>query len=50
MIHLSGLAMDGADAVQAGFFDIDERLDELSAKGDDLVRLNALVDFGARPR
>jgi hypothetical protein len=30
---------------QAGFFDIDERLKELSAKGDDLVRLNALVDF-----
>src|SRR5450759_3289209 len=29
---------------QAGFFDIDERLKELSAKGDDLVRLNALVD------
>jgi IS5 family transposase len=32
---------------QAGFFDIDERLKELSAKGDDLVRLNALVDFEA---
>ena len=30
---------------QAGFFDIDERLKELSAKGDDLVRLNALVEF-----
>ena len=32
---------------QAGFFDIDERLKELSAKGDDLERLNAIVDFEA---
>ena len=30
---------------QAGFFDVDERLKELSAKGDDLERLNAIVDF-----
>ncbi len=30
---------------QAGFFDIDERLKDLSAKGDDLERLNALIDF-----
>jgi IS5 family transposase len=30
---------------QAGFFDIDERLKALSAKGDDLERLNAIVDF-----
>ena len=30
---------------QAGFFDIDERLKELSAKGDTLERLNGLVDF-----
>ena len=30
---------------QAGFFDIDERLKELSAKGDTLARLNGLVDF-----
>lgn len=28
-----------------GFFDVDARLAELSAKGDDLERLNALVDF-----
>jgi hypothetical protein len=28
-----------------GFFAIDERLQELSAKGDDLERINALVDF-----
>jgi IS5 family transposase len=28
-----------------GFFDIDERLMDLSAKGDDLERLNAIVDF-----
>lgn len=30
---------------QAGFFDIDERLNDLSAKGDDLERLKGLVDF-----
>jgi transposase, IS5 family len=30
---------------QAGFFDVDERLKELSAKGDTLERLNGLVDF-----
>ena len=30
---------------QAGFFDLDERLKELSAKGDQLERLNAIVDF-----
>jgi hypothetical protein len=28
-----------------GFFDVDERLAELSAKGDDLDRVKALVDF-----
>jgi len=28
-----------------GLFDIDERLKELSAKGDDLERITALVDF-----
>ena len=30
---------------QAGFFDLDERLKELSAKGDHLERLSAIVDF-----
>ncbi len=30
---------------QSGFFDIDQRLQELSAKGDDLERLNAIVNF-----
>ncbi|MCA9091482.1 MAG: transposase, partial [Planctomycetaceae bacterium] len=30
---------------QAGLFDIEERLRELSAKGDDLERIDALVDF-----
>jgi hypothetical protein len=30
---------------QSGFFDVDERLKELSAKGDSLERLNAMVDF-----
>jgi len=28
-----------------GFFDFDGRLAELSAKGDDLERVKALVDF-----
>ena len=28
-----------------GFFDVDDRLAELSAKGDDLERVKALVDF-----
>jgi IS5 family transposase len=28
-----------------GFFDVEERLRELSAKGDDLERVKALVDF-----
>jgi hypothetical protein len=30
---------------QAGFFDVDERLKQLSAKGDSLGRLKAVVDF-----
>src|ERR1700683_5429066 len=30
---------------QAGFFDVGERLKELSAKGDALERLSAVVDF-----
>ena len=30
---------------QAGLFDVDERLKQLSAKGDALERLNAIVDF-----
>jgi transposase, IS5 family len=30
---------------QVGFFDLDERLHELSAKGDHLERLSAIVDF-----
>ena len=29
---------------QAGFFDVGDRLRELSAKGDDLERIAALVD------
>jgi IS5 family transposase len=32
-------------AGQPGFFDVDERLKELSAKGDSLERLKAAVDF-----
>ncbi len=30
---------------QAGFFDLDQRLSELSAKGDDLERLKAIIYF-----
>ena len=30
---------------QAGFFDVDERLKELSSKGDALERLKFIVDF-----
>src|SRR5919202_1718361 len=30
---------------QAGFFDVEERLQELSAKGDHLERLHAIIDF-----
>jgi IS5 family transposase len=30
---------------QVGFFDVDERLNDLSAKGDDLERLLAVVNF-----
>lgn len=32
-------------AGQPGFFDIDERLKDLSANADDLERLNTIVDF-----
>ena len=32
---------------EPGLFDVDARLRELSAKGDDLKRVNALVDFEA---
>lgn len=34
-------------AKEPGLFDVDARLRELSAKGDDLERVNALVDFEA---
>jgi transposase, IS5 family len=30
---------------QAGFFDVDERLQQLSAKGDSLERLAQVIDF-----
>ena len=30
-----------------GYFDIDERLGGLSAKGDDLERMKSLIDFEA---
>ena len=32
---------------QDGFFEVEERLNELLVKGDDLARLNAIVDFKA---
>jgi hypothetical protein len=34
---------------QAGFFDLDERLRDLSAKGDALERLSGTVDYRAVP-
>lgn len=34
-------------ALQPGLFDVEARLRELSAKGDDLERVIALVDFEA---
>ena len=34
-------------AREPGLFDLDARLRELSAKGDDLERVNARVDFEA---
>ena len=34
-------------AREPGLFDVEARLRELSAKGDDLERVNALVDFEA---
>ena len=30
---------------QRGFFEVEERLRDLSAKGDDLERLNGIFDF-----
>src|SRR5215472_2610944 len=43
---MSGVCAGGAEMRgQAGFFDIDERLKQLSAKGDGLERLSAVVDF-----
>src|SRR6516165_509879 len=41
----SGFALGDADAGTGGVFDVDERLKQLSAKGDGLERLNAVVDF-----
>ena len=32
-------------AGQPGFFDVEDRLKQLSVKGDALERLNAVVDF-----
>src|SRR5207253_10452745 len=45
VIPWCGHGWEGAMRGQAGFFDVDERLKELSAKGDTLERLNGLVDF-----
>jgi hypothetical protein len=47
LIHSRHLVTGTAGMTKAAavFFDVDERLAELSAKGDDLERLNALVDF-----
>jgi Transposase domain (DUF772) len=45
VIRWVGSALGREMRDQAGFFDVDERLKELSAKGDALERLNAVVDF-----
>jgi hypothetical protein len=52
LLVLAGLSFDrrglrwGAEKRgQTGFFEVDERLRQLSAKGDSLERLNAVVDF-----
>ena len=42
---MSGVCAGGGDAGQAGFFDVDERLKQLSAKGDSLERLSVVIDF-----
>jgi transposase, IS5 family len=45
LIHCAvGLRVAGMGR-QPGFFDVDVRLAELSAKGDDLERISGLVDF-----
>ena len=47
---MSGVCDGGAEMRgQAGFFDVEERLKELSAKGDALERLNARGGFRAVP-
>ena len=45
VIRWRGSTLGGGDAGQAGFFDVGERLKQLSAKGDSLERLGAVVDF-----
>ena len=45
VIRWTGFALGDANAGSDWVFDIDERLRELSAKGDELERLNTLVDF-----
>lgn len=42
---LWGLGMAG----QRGFWDVEDRLAELSRKGNPLKRLTATVDFGTSP-
>jgi hypothetical protein len=44
-LRRTGYEGDRANAGTAWVFDIQERLKELSAKGDELARLNAVVDF-----
>src|SRR5271170_6812066 len=45
VIRRVGSGLGGGDAWSGGVFDVDERLKELSAKGDGVERLNAVVDF-----
>src|SRR6516164_6679767 len=45
VIRWAGSALGAEMRGQAGFFDVDERLKQLSAKGDSLERLSAVIDF-----
>ena len=45
MIRWLGSTLGGGDAGAGRIFDVEERLKQLSAKGDSLERLSAVIDF-----
>lgn len=45
MIHCAYATAEAEMAVQPGFFDLSDRYEALSAAGDPLERLSAVVDF-----